>query len=408
MLDRRTLFVTQDFPPDRGGIARLYAELCARIPGIEVSTVAGGDAVVGDVPIHRMSFPFRGAHRPINILRWARWTRRYVEARGISLLHVGNIRPAGYVAALLRRQIGLPYIVYVHGKDLLKERRKGAKRWMVRAGTREILGNAAAIVANSAATARLACEILDGLGKRDACQRVHVVHPGADPSRFTPSSPGAAAWRGQVAGDGPVLLSVARLVQRKGIDTVIEALPAILASHPTAMYVVVGTGPDRARLEQLAQRLGVTDHVRFVGDVEDDALPACYAAADLFLLPTREIAAEDEVEGFGIAYVEAAAAGVPAIAAPTGGVADAVHDGVTGLMVPPGSAEAVADAAIRVLGDAALRVRLGANARATVERDLNWDRAASEVSRLVESITRGASRSAEDAAIDALTGGGPA
>jgi phosphatidylinositol alpha-1,6-mannosyltransferase len=400
--NRRTLFVTQDFPPDRGGIARLYAELCSRIPHVEVSTVAGDDAQMGDVPVHRMSFPFSQAHRPVNILRWARWARQHAERHDVALLHVGNIRPAGYVAAILRRQAGIPYIVYVHGKDLLKERRKGSNRWIVRAGTREILGNAAAIVANSTATARIAREILDGLGRSDACHRVHVVHPGADPARFTPSAQGSALWRRRVAGDGPLLLSVARLVPRKGIDTVIESLPAILAAHPSATYVVVGTGPDLARLQSLAHAMGVADCVRFVGDIADDALPVCYAAADIFLLPTREILADDEIEGFGIAYVEAAAAAVPSIAAGAGGVGDAVADGVTGLLVAPGCAVSVAEAAIRILGDPVLRARLGGNGRRTVERDLNWDRAALEVQSIVESVMRTPVQPASAITVDAV------
>jgi phosphatidyl-myo-inositol dimannoside synthase len=385
--EHRTLFVTQDFPPDRGGIARLYAELCRRMPQVEVSTVAGNDTCLDGLPVHRMSFPFGRAHRPANILRWTRWARLHVQQRGISLLHVGNIRPAGYVAALLRREIGLPYIVYVHGKDLLKERRKGTNRWMVRAGTREILGNAAAIVANSTATARLACDILCGLGRTNACPRVHVVHPGADPTRFKPDAEGAAAWRRAVAADGPLLLSVARLVRRKGIDTVIEALPAILAHHPTTTYVVVGTGPDLERLQALADTLGVSDHVRFLGDVEEEDLPACYAAADLFLLPAREIPAEDEVEGFGIAYVEAAASCVPSIAAESGGVADAVCDGVSGVLVAPNSPDAVAAASVRLLSDPVLRARLGHAGRALVERHLNWDRAAAEITRIANMVT---------------------
>jgi phosphatidyl-myo-inositol dimannoside synthase len=137
-------------------------------------------------------------------------------------------------------------------------------------------------------------------------------------------------------------------------------------------------------LQALARKSGVEDRVRFIGDVEDDQLPACYAAADLFLLPTREIPTEDEVEGFGIAYVEAAASGVPSIATDAGGVADAVSDGVTGLLVAQGSAAAVAAAAVRLLSDPALRARLGRDGRLAVERHLNWDRAAAEVMVIVE------------------------
>ena len=377
--------MTQDYPPDRGGIARVYGELCDRMQRVHVSTVAVADRRgEGTARVFRTPFPFRGAHRPVNILRWTSWARQFVKDNGIVLVHAGNIRPTGYVAAMLRRQLGIPYIVYVHGKDLLKERRKGANRWMVRAGTREILGHAAAIIANSTATANLARGILRGLDRAEAADRVRVVHPGAEPRRFT--NAGRAALReGPVA--APVLLSVARLVMRKGIDTVIEALPAILAAHPATTYVVVGTGPDLARLQQLAHTVGVESSVRFVGDVSDDDLPGVYATADVFLLPTREIPAEDEIEGFGIAYVEASASGVPCIAADVGGVADAVVDGVSGLLVPPTSS-AVAEATLRLLGDDVLRAQLGRDGRALVERDLNWDRAAREIIAIVSEVTR--------------------
>ncbi len=387
MREPRTLFITQDYPPDRGGIARLYGELCNRMPLVDVSTVAALDPCDAEPNVHRMTFGMRRAHRPMNILRWARWARGFVRAHGISLVHAGNIRPSGYVAALLRRHLGIPYIIYVHGKDLLKERRKGRTRWMVRAGTREILGNAAAIVANSTATASLAKDILRAVRRPDAVQRVVVIHPGADPSRFAYAKGARVAGPARLGG-GPLLLSVARLVPRKGIDTVIESLPEVSAVHPNVTYVVIGTGPDLSRLEGLAARLGVSNRVRFVGEVDDDALPAWYASADVFMLPTREIAADDEIEGFGIAYVEAAAAGVPSVAADVGGVADAVIDDVTGLLVPPSSPGAVANATLMLLGNPELRARLGQNARANVERHLNWDRAAREVMSVVSEVTR--------------------
>jgi len=397
VIEERTLFITQDYLPDRGGIARVYGELCTRMHRVDVSTVAPLDAPAAiDARVHRMPFTIKGAHRPVNILRWTRWARRFVKEHDVALVHAGNVRPSGYVAAMLRRGLGVPYTVYVHGKDLLKERRKGTHRPLVRAGTREILGNAAAIIANSAATAALARELVSGVGRVDAADRVRVVHPGADPSRFTDVFDPAHHHRPD-AREGPVLLSVARLVPRKGIDTVIEALPAILAAHPRATYVVVGSGPDLARLRQLADSIGVASHVRFAGDVSDDDLPAYYGAADVFVLPTREILADDEIEGFGIAYVEASAAGVPCIASDVGGVADAVRDGVTGILLPPGSAASAASfagAALRLLGDPSLRAQLGAGGRQVVEQELNWDRAAREVIGLVSEVTRRGSRRA--------------
>ena len=334
-----------------------------------------------------MAFGMRAAHRPVNILKWTRWCHRFIKRNDIALVHAGNVRPSGYVAAMLRRQLDIPYIVYVHGKDLLKEFRKGANRWMVRAGTREILGNAEAVIANSATTAGIARDLLRRVGAGHAADRVRVIFPGADPARFASALETSRRNR-SAAREGPVLLSVARLVPRKGIDTVIESLPSVLATHPTARYIIVGCGPDQARLAQIAERAGVAGHVEFLGDVHDDLLPARYAAADVFLLPTRVIPEDDEIEGFGIAYVEAAAAGVPSIAANVGGVSDAVADGVTGLLVPPASPDAVARATLRLLGDPALRARMGDAARAEVERSLNWDRAAREVVRVVVDVTR--------------------
>lgn len=389
----RSLLLTQDFPPDRGGLARLYGELSKRLHGVEVSTVAShGPCGPHDPRVHRMSFTLSQAHRPANIYRWIRWAGQHVALRETAVVHVANIRSAGYVAAWLRRNAGVPYLVYVHGKDLMKERRKSAASVLVRMGTREILGNAGAIVAISSATAELTRDLLCAVGRPDALQRIRIVHPGTDPIRFCRTASGVEAWRRSVAIGGPLLLAVARLVERKGIDTVIESLPTILARYPNATFAVVGTGPDQARLDALARSVRVADNVRFLGDIDDDALPACYAAADVFVLPVRTIPADDEVEGFGIVYLEAAAAGVPCVASRAGGVADAVNDEVTGLLVPPSDPRAVAHAVLRLLDDPALHARLAHNGRRAVEAHFNWERAAREVTAIGHELSEAAGR----------------
>lgn len=383
----RSLLLTQDFPPAGGGIARMYGELTRRMMGVEVCTVAGSSAPAGDVPFHTMPFDFRRARRAINVARWCRWTEAHVAAHDVRLLHIGNVRPCGYVGAWVHHRTGLPCIVYVHGKDLMKERRKAERRGLGRLGSLRILGSAAAIVANSRATAASARELLAELGL-DA-ERVKVVHPGADPVRFRADPEHGAAFRRATFGARPLLLSVARLMPRKGIDTVIRALPAIRASIPDVAYVVVGTGPDASRLRALAVEQGVADRVHFMGEINDETLAACYASADLFVLPTRTIQRSDEVEGFGLVYAEAAAAGLPAIAANSGGAPDAVEDGVTGWLVEPDSAWDVALVAVRVLRDRPLIERFGRAARLRVERYLNWDRAAAELGALTRAIVAG-------------------
>lgn len=421
-----TLFLTQDFPPDLGGIARLYGELCRWFPagGVEVCTVAtGAGAVVGPaeaagaavsagavgaagaveqptkapttapatpVPIHRMPFTRREAGRFTNVVRWARWTRRRAARGDIVVLQVGNIRPAGYVAAWVRRRLGIPYVVYVHGKDLLKEERKAGRSTRVRRTGRWVLGGADAIIANSRATAERAERLLVRLGV-DPAGRVRVVHPGTDPERFRPDAEAGAAARRRLGLDGRrVLLSVTRLMPRKGIDTTLEAIARLAAERPDLVYVVAGDGPDRPRLEALASRLRVAERVRFLGAVSDAELPALYAASDIFVLPVRVVPEDDEIEGFGIVFCEAAAAGVAVVAGASGGVADAVRDGETGLLVAPGDAAALAGALGRLLDDDARRSALGAAGRRAVETYYHWRRAADDAWAVIEEVARSA------------------
>lgn len=387
----KSLFLTQDFPPDPGGIARLYGELCARFPagGVEVSaprTTNGADAGAVEAYVTRMPFTFREARRITTVARWTRWTRARLARGDVALLQVGNIRPAGYVAAWLLPRTGIPYVIYVHGKDVWKEEQKAARSARARWTARRILGRAGAIIANSRATAARTERLLESLGL-DPAGRVRVVHPATDPDRFRPDAAGAEAWRERLGLRGrTVVLSVSRLMARKGVDTALHAVARLVPRHPELVYVVGGDGPERGRLERLAAELGIAEHVRFLGAVDDAALPALYAAADVFVLPVREEPDDAEVEGFGIVFCEAAATGLPVIAGDSGGVADAVRDGETAFLVPPADPGAVADRLERLLADPALRRRMGeAGRRATVEY-YHWDRAAREAWRILEEV----------------------
>ena len=169
------------------------------------------------------------------------------------------------------------------------------------------------------------------------------------------------------------LVTVARLQRHKGMDTVIAALPAILARAPDVRYAVAGAGPDRERLEKLTHKLGLADRVRFLGGVTDQDLPALYNLASVYVGASRR-SERLGVEGFGISLVEASACGLPVVAGNSGGIPDAVQDGETGFLVPPEDPAALADAICRLLGDATLATRLGGNGRRAVETHFNWDR----------------------------------
>lgn len=327
-----------------------------------------------------MPFSSRRAKTFPNVVRWAQWTDSRLSRGDIDLLQVGNIRPTGYVGAWTRARRGTPYVLYVHGSELLKERRKIRNRGSARWSSRHILGGAAAIIANSKATAALTREILDELGVPER-GRVRVVNPGADPDRFRPSGDD-----GEQPGGGVVLLSISRLVPRKGIDTVIRALPPLLDAFPDLTYRVVGDGPDRPRLEALADEHGVRSAVRFEGHLPESGLAEAYREADVFVLPVREIADDDDVEGFGIVFSEAGAAGLPVIGSRSGGVPDAVRHAETGLLVEPDDVDDLREALRTLITDGELRRRLGRGGRAAVESYFNWDRAAAEVWSILEDV----------------------
>jgi phosphatidylinositol alpha-1,6-mannosyltransferase len=373
----------------------MYGELSSRFPsgGVCVSTVASRICEKNDltattkVPIVRMPFTFREARRAENIIRWARWSGRYARSRNVTLLHVGNLHPAGYIALWLNLRLGIPYVLFVHGTDLYNERRKCRQSKIKRLAARLLFGRAAAIIANSDHTAATMRGLLGGLRIHDPPPTI-VVHPGTDPDRFRPSSEGVGAAPGQDPDEGPVLLSLSRLVQRKGIDTALEAVARLAPRFPHLIYVIGGSGPDRERLEGIVAELGIASRVRFLGDVQESALAPLYASADVFVQLSREDVENDSVEGFGIVYCEAAASGVPSVAADSGGVSDAVRDAETGILVPPEDPEAAARAIGYLFENRAVRREMGRNGRRFVEEYYNWDRAAMEVwdisRRLVE------------------------
>src|SRR5437667_464407 len=205
--------------------------------------------------------------------------------------------------------------------------------------------------------------------------RPRVVHLGTDPTWFRPGVDVTAVRERFALPDlgGRWLVTVARLQEHKGMDTVIRALPAILARAPDVRYAVAGTGPDRERLEKLVQELGLGDRVRFLGAVGDQDLPACYNLASVYVGASRR-AGRLGVEGFGISLVEASACGLPVVAGNSGGIPDAVREGETGFLVPPEDPAALAGAISRLLADTELARRVGAAGRRAVETYYNWDR----------------------------------
>ena len=361
--------VTQDFPPSVGGIQTYCRELGLRLAealeGFAVLAPAGGAAGV-PFKVHRVPLvSSRAAMAAATVTAVPAVCR---AGRYDVVLHAQwNTAVGGLVA----RQLGLTkrVVVAAHGRELLL----GASRGY-RALRRSVLDRADQLIPVSRYTADL-------LARAGAPRtKIAVVHNGVDADRFFPAD--GDAWRHRVGlGPGPLLLTASRLVPRKGIDTVLRALPRIAADVPDVVYAVVGTGPDRRRLERIANDEAVTGRVRFLGHVDDADLCACLSAPDVFVMPARSD--PPDVEGFGIVFLEAGACGRPVVGAAAGGVPDAIVPGVTGELVPPDDPAALAAVLVYLLRDPEYADRLGEGGRRRATTELTWDHAAERIAALL-------------------------
>jgi glycosyltransferase involved in cell wall biosynthesis len=397
------LFVTQDYAPDLGGMARRHVELCRRFADgdttMEVSTVSAENAATFDASesyaINRQPFPFSKAKVFTNQLRWGRWLSARA-ARDIDVLHCGNIRPVGYAVLLAHLRRRVPFLVYVNGGDLLKEQAGIATSARKRFSARHILGAASGIVATSRWVSGLAGDLMQQLGIKRA-PPIGAFDLGTDPEFFNPARDTGRLRAKWAMGDAPLLLTVARLIPHKGQDIVVRALAVLKSEFPTLRYAMIGTGPDEPRLRKLARELNVYDRVIFAGPVSDDEVAEAYATSTVYMGLSRTDKSID-AEGFGISFVEASASGVPIIAGDSGGVRSAVRDGESGIIVPPQDLNAVVEALRAYLIDPARRTSAGMIGRSLVETYYNWDRVARDTRNFTyEVVKREAERGKREA-----------
>jgi phosphatidyl-myo-inositol dimannoside synthase len=380
------ILVTELFPPTVGGSAVLFANIYSRLRTLDVVLITE------EIPLPEgHAYPFTQTVRmQINRHTWTLLNgisfRRYIGlARAIAaqaakrpgIAHCARALPEGVSALIARRLMsGPPYVCWTHGEELVTYSTSRELTMLRRAVHR----GAAAIVANSQNTKRM----LERSGVHSS--RIHVVYPGVDADRF--AAPTSASVKEDFGWqDKCLVLTIGRLQRRKGHDFAIEAIARLRTSHPHVRYLIVGKGDEERRLRELIATHDIGEHVRIIGEVSEAELPRYYASADIFLHPNR-IDEDGDVEGFGIVFLEAAAAGLPTIGGASGGVPEAVEQNVTGLLVSGRDVEEIATAIKRLVDSAELRVRLGTAGRARVRKAFTWEKAAADLAMVHLTVAR--------------------
>ncbi|MGW5732089.1 MULTISPECIES: glycosyltransferase family 4 protein [Streptomyces] len=378
----KTLIVTNDFPPRPGGIQAFLHNMALRLDPeqlvVYASTWKRGREGAEATAAFDAEQPFTVVRDPTTmLLPTPRVTRRAVSLlreHGCGSVWFGAAAPLGLMAPALRKAGARRLVATTHGHEAGWAQLPASRQLLRRIGestdTITYLGEYT--------RSRIAAALTP-----DAAGRMVQLPPGVDEKTFHPGSGGDAVRARLGLTDRPVVVCVSRLVPRKGQDTLILAMPRILAAEPEAVLLVVGGGPYEKDLRKLAAETGVSDSVRFTGSVPWEELPAHYGAGDVFAMPCRTRRGGLDVEGLGIVYLEASATGLPVVAGDSGGAPDAVLDGETGWVVRGGSPEAAADRIVTLLGDAELRQRMGERGREWVEERWRWDLLAERLKELL-------------------------
>jgi phosphatidylinositol alpha-1,6-mannosyltransferase len=376
---KKILCITNDFGPRAGGIETFVIGLIERLPKNSVIVYTSSQAKsepfdqawLQNYGVEVIRDPSRTL---LPSLRVGRAVRALARERAITRVFFGAAAPLALLSQGLRRAGVERIVALTHGHEVW-----WAKLWPFSALIHRIGTGVDHLTYLGEFTGR---NIAKPLSQRAQSAMVKIA-PGIDTNHFAPHS-GAIKLRNDLAlSDKKVIVSVGRLVHRKGQDTLVEALPMILREVPDAHLLFVGEGPRRDFMQKRAEKLGVAAHITFIGRIQYLDLPQYICVGDIFAMPSRSRLAGLEVEGLGIVYLEASACGIAVIGGTSGGAPDAVIDGQTGIVVDGKSESDVARAAIKLLKNPELAKQMGARGRQWIIDEWQWDRWATEFNSLL-------------------------
>ena len=363
-----TLCITNDFGPRAGGIETFVVGLIQRMPknSVIVYTASQEGSKTFDAMWLR-DYGVEVIRDSSKVLlpsfRVGRNVRKLVRERNIKSAFFGAAAPLALLAPGLRTAGVKRIVALTHGHEVWWSR-----LWPFSWAIARIGRAVDALTYLGEFTRGEIAKALD----HDSVARLVRIAPGIDTEHFTPRTDAQGLRESLGLGNKKVIVSVGRLVHRKGQDVLIEAMPEIITSISDAHLLLIGEGPYKKELEKRIKNLGLEDRVTFVGRVRYPDLPRYICVGDVFAMPSRSRLAGLEVEGLGIVYLEASACGLPVIGGISGGAPDAVLQGETGFSVDGRSAHEVAEVLVRVLADKELAQRLGTRGRQWIIEQWQW------------------------------------
>ncbi|MFH2105428.1 MAG: glycosyltransferase family 4 protein [Parcubacteria group bacterium] len=391
---KKSLLITNFYPPEIGGIQNYLHNLISRLPEDKIAVLADKQENAQyfderhNYPTYRRNFTSPLRHLKLTSLDLYFKTLRVAKKENAELLLAGNFYLPALTCYWLKKINKLPYYIFTYGTETTELwNAPPAKQKMAR----KILAEAEGIIT-------ISDYLKEKLVERNvSADKITKIYPGVDFAHFKPKEQTAA--RAKIAPaiqkglatpqswlNANVILSVGRLVERKGHDMVIRSLPAILQRFPNTLYLIIGDGPHKKQLQDQIKELGLEKYVLFVNDITKvsyDDLPSYYNACDIFTMPSRIIKSKQDVEGFGIVYLEASACAKPIVAGHGGGVNEAVADGQTGLLVNSEKPAEISQALSKLLSDSSLADKLGQNGRQRVEKEFDWDKLVKRLDNLL-------------------------
>jgi phosphatidylinositol alpha-1,6-mannosyltransferase len=391
----KILLITDNFLPHLGGSRIFFYNLCKCLPKKEISVLTRCAKKAENFDRNQ---PFK-IYR-VYLFKLSRkifWTFYelpiyfnlffsalfIIKKEKIKIVWAGETLPCGLVALLLKKILGLPYIIFTFAEDitiLSKLNRERKIGWYV-------LRNADLVIAT--------CSFVENLLKEKVkvdSKKIVKILPGIDEEiiNFKLDEEKIIHYKKELGLDNKkVLFTCARLIERKGIDNVIKTLPLIKEKIPNVIYLIAGEGEYKNKLEDLVKKEGLEIYVKFLGNLDHyKELPYFYYLCDIFIMPSRQLENYD-IEGFGLVFLEAGAFEKPVIGPNIGGPTDAIVDKVTGLQVNPYDINEIAKAIITLLSDKEYAEKLGKKARQRVIDEFRWQDRADKIYRITQKIVNG-------------------